>query len=305
MIAGSGRDALGGLEEFLARRMIRHTRLPGLLRLALLAPTARRAMRKRTIVRARVRADDGSRLDTWVLRAESLDGPASRGAVVFLHGLWESKAQIFDLARHAVKRGFDAVLPDMRAHGLSGGTRITFGAVEKHDVRTIVDRLSARRLIAGPIYVAGFSLGGGIAVQYAALDARCRGAVVLGPVADARLIMRHMLRFWAPWIPDDRARRIIARAAELGGFDPNDASAVTAAAAFHGPIVVAHGAWDLTVPPSHGRAICQAAAGEARFVPLRRRGHASALIGRGRWFADQLDRMANGTFVENRPTTHP
>ena len=43
----------------------------------------------------------------------------------------------------------------------------------------------------------------------------------------------------------------------------------------------------------------------ARYVPLRRRGHASALIGRGRWFADQLDRMANGTFVENRPTTHP
>jgi pimeloyl-ACP methyl ester carboxylesterase len=302
--------------DFYARRLIRHTALPGRLRLALAGP-ARWLLRLGRIGAIRRIPADGACIDTWVVPPSPAARP--RGTVLLVHGLWDSKARMLPLARKLAKAGFYAVLPDLRCHGKSTGTFVTYGFREKHDLAAVMQSLAAdgvvsgeaaipsvmggghpwppppdaaardgRRAIESPTYVVGFSAGGCVAAQFAAMLPECRGLVLLAPVASARMIMRRMLKFLAPFKTDDACRQIIDRAGELADFDLDAASAVDAARRIACPTVVVHGLLDRTVPPEHGKAIFDALAGPKQFVPVRWAGHNSLLWGRSNWIVQQL-----------------
>jgi pimeloyl-ACP methyl ester carboxylesterase len=344
--------------DFYARRLIRHTPLPGQLRLALAGP-ARRLVRLGRIGGARRIPADGACIDTWIVPPSPAARP--RGAVLLIHGLWDSKARMLPLARKLAKAGFCAVLPDLRCHGRSTGTFVTYGFREKHDLAAVMQSLAADGVVSGPTCVVGFSLGGCVAAQFAAMwpyraadvssacaadvssacavgvppasslfpgvsssvthqqqrqDAdkmsatheakmasphaggtpashaemlpKCRGLVLLAPVASARMIMRRMLKFMAPFKSDDACRPIIDRAGELADFDVDAASAIDAARRMTCPTVVVHGLLDHTVPPEHGKAIFDALASPKQFVPVRWAGHNSLLCGRSDWIVQRL-----------------
>ncbi len=298
--------------DFYARRLIRHTALPGRLRLALAGPARWLVRRGRVGTARRIPAEDVC-IDTWVVPPFPAARP--RGAVLLVHGLWDSKARWLPLARKLAKAGFCAVLPDMRCHGGSTGTFVTYGYCEKHDLAAVMQNLAEgwhgdvvcrhapnhagahgdksaaadrHATLTRPTYLVGFSAGGCIAAQFAANWPDCRGLLLLAPVASARLIMRRMLKFIAPFKSDDACRQIIDRAGELADFDVDAASAVEAARRITCPAVVAHGLLDPTVPPEHGKAIFDALAGPKQFVPVRWAGHNSLLWGRSNWIVQQL-----------------
>lgn len=229
---------------------------------------------------------DGAVIDAWVVSARVDTAEAARGTVVLLHPLLCSKIWFLGLAEELAGRGFDAATVDLRAHGRSGGKFFTWGAKEKHDVKAVVDSLLADGSISEPLYVCGASAGGCVAAQYAAIDPRCRGALLLAAPAGFRKIARRimMLRTNAEYTA------AVARAAELARFDPDDADAVAAAAQFAGSVRVVHGMLDLVVPYEHSREIFEAAPGPKKMVPQFFHGHAPE-IGRNQWVADEIEAL--------------
>ncbi len=281
-VGGCGRD-------FYARRLVEHSRTPGKIRLAMLPSPGELLCRGRIDARRWIHADDGTPIDVWVIRGRTRRTPSA--TVLLLHGLWDSKARMYRMGQRLADAGFDVVLPDLRAHGSSGGVYSTFGARDVADLQTVMASLSDEGLLSGDRYVVGFSMGGGVAVQYGAADPHCHGVIALAPVASARRIMRRMLRFLCPWTSESEAQATIDRAGEIADIDIDAASAVTAAARLRCPLVIAHGTCDLTVPLAHGKAIAAAADGaELTVVPVR--GHTTLLVRRNEWVLEQLERFA-------------
>ncbi len=281
-------------QEYFAKRLLVHTAWSGRLRAAALGSEEDLLANGQIDASLRIAASDGVEIAVWLIKAT---GPVSpRGTVLLIHGLSDSGARMFPVAQHLAELGFDAVVPDLRAHGRSGGRYSSFGGRETPDLREVMDRLRTDGFIAGPIYVVGFSMGGGIAVQYAAGEPQCRGVVAMAPVGDVRHTMRRMLLLAAPLMDDATADGVIDRAGAIVGCDIDEISAVRAAAKLTCPILVVHGALDTVVPVGEGKAIYEAAAGPKKLEIVHWAGHTSLLMGRAAWIADKVDRMAHSEF---------
>jgi len=239
----------------------------------------------------RIPAADGTEIDVWVIKARpSRPETASRKAtVVVIHPMLISKGWCFSLGERLASDGWDVVLPDLRAHGASGGKYLTWGAKEKHDIKAVVDALIAEKLIEPRIYAMGASLGGCVAIQYAAVDSRCKGVLALAPPTGAkgaaRLIFPLATKGWLA--------RTIVFAGEIADFDPDDASAVDAAGDLRCPLILVHGRLDFTVPHSHSERIYAAAGGPRKLISLPLATHTTVQVGREGWIVEQMDALVD------------
>jgi len=271
-----------------ARKLLCPVGLPGQALLAAVGDTDELLRSGKIDLHRRVPADDGVEIDVWAIRARFLEAglEAPRGTVVLLHPLMTSKAWFLPVAQRLARRGWDAVLIDLRAHGASGGRYVTWEAKEKHDVRAVVDAMVDEEDLSPRVLAFGSSMGGMVAVQYAAIDPRCRGVLVFAPPAGGRQTARRILSGLSP----EDFEEALRRAEAMGEFRFDDASTVAAAARFRGPLVLVHGALDLIVPFEQGQAIRQAAAGPGELIRLPLDGHA-AEIARDDWIVEQIDRL--------------
>lgn len=93
------------------------------------------------------------------------------GTVIFIHGYTSHAEREWAFpALFYLSLGFNVVIPYQRAHGLSEGKYITFGAKEKDDMFNWID-FAAKRFENCPIAIHGLSMGGGIALQLC--DVKC------------------------------------------------------------------------------------------------------------------------------------
>jgi fermentation-respiration switch protein FrsA (DUF1100 family) len=93
------------------------------------------------------------------LKGWLVPGRRGAGAVLILHGVRASRLDMLARARFLHAAGHTVLLFDSRAHGESGGQRITFGYLESIDARTILGFL--RWSVPGErIGIIGVSLGG-------------------------------------------------------------------------------------------------------------------------------------------------
>ena len=282
LVGGCGAD-------FYARRLLHRTGVPGKARLALAGSADKLLHDHRIDEHLRVPVDEAVALDVWIIRGRKA-AETPRGTVLILHGLWDSKARYFGLGERLAASGFDVVLPDLRSHGRSDGEHVTYGALEKRDMRVLMDGLFASGKVRGPLRVFGVSMGAAIAVQYAALEPRCRGVVAVAPYKDARSVVRRL----CPLMSEAKYQAVWARAAEIAHFDPNDTSTTEAAAALTCPLVVVHGMLDSLVPHGHGKAVYDAAPEPKRLITVPWAGHTTVLVAREKWFAGQIERLARG-----------
>jgi pimeloyl-ACP methyl ester carboxylesterase len=113
------------------------------------------------VTRRCVETEDGSLLDTLRLGGES-----GRG-VILCHGFGGNKnIRNFVALAQELSQRFTVYTFDFRGHGISPG-RSTFGYLEIYDLKAIVDmaREDGNRRVA----VIGFSMGGMVAMRYAAI----------------------------------------------------------------------------------------------------------------------------------------
>lgn len=175
-------------------------------------------------------AADGVPLAGWWIPAAD-----ARGTVVLVHGLNRSRIEMVRKAPFLNRKGWNALLFDLRHHGKSGGTVSSFGHFEKQDVHAAAQLARARS--SGPVVLWGVSLGGASATLAAAEDPSVAGLVCDSSYRSLRdTVDHHMMlaRSWAWWmrvVPSwPVGAEVLYWIGRRGGFDV-DAVDIRAAAA--------------------------------------------------------------------------
>ena len=184
---------------------------------------------------------EGIDLSCWLIKA----GPPSKGTVIYLHGVSESKISGLPMAKVLYDRGFNVFLYDSRRHGDSGGAYCTYGFYEKHDTTTVINYLLTRMdLEVGKIGLFGTSMGAAIALQVASIDIRVRAVVAESGFAALRTIFddyqKRMIKL--PW---HYLRNIVIKRSEyLAHFKANAVCPLEAVKDVHIPLFISHGTAD-------------------------------------------------------------
>jgi uncharacterized protein len=110
-----------------------------------------------------ISAFDNTLLRAWYIQPQHNNGDV----VILLHGLGDNRLGMQGYAEIFLDRGYSVLMPDARAHGLSGGIYPTYGLLERDDVRRWFEWIE-REHHAGCIFGFGESMGAAQLLQ--ALD---------------------------------------------------------------------------------------------------------------------------------------
>ena len=109
-------------------------------------------------------SESGSTIAGWCLTNQSADS-----VVILLHPVRANRTAMLSRAKLFFESGFSVVMIDLQAHGESPGENITFGHLEKHDVRAAVN-FAKEKFSGNKIGIVGWSLGGAAALLASPLD---------------------------------------------------------------------------------------------------------------------------------------
>ncbi len=175
--------------------------------------------------------------------------------------------------------GYNVLLVDQRAHGLSGSRVISFGIRERYDVLDWVNYAIDRFGSDVKIILSGVSMGGATVLMASGLPLppNVRGIIADCGYTSPAAIIKKVCRedFHLPvWLMYPLIR-MTARV--FGGFDLEEANAVEAVKHSTVPIILFHGEDDRYVPCSMAREL-HAAGGDTRLHIFPHAGHAMSYL---------------------------
>lgn len=192
-----------------------------------------------------------------------------RGTIVYLHGIADNRASAAGVIQRFGRRGFDVIAYDSRAHGDSEGEACTYGFFERRDLRQVLNTLPV-----APTVLIGASLGGAVALQAAAEDARVSAVVAAEVFSDLETVARERAPFF---FTDGIVRKAFRRADQDGRFTIDDVSPERAATKITVPVLLIHGAADTDTNPRHSQRVYAALAGPKRLILVQGAGHNQSL----------------------------
>ena len=184
--------------------------------------------------------------------------------VIMVHGITSNRSggEATQIAAELVKACFNALLFDLRAHGTSGGDRLTGGIDEAQDVLGAYDYLRARGIRQRDILVLGKSMGAGASVLAAAAEPEIGALVLDGTYADVTDLVAFEIGRKTP-VPEWAAPVFIPGASLLAdmlyGVDMGLLVPERAVGDIGYPILVIHGEADTRIPTDHGIRVHRAA----------------------------------------------
>ena len=198
-------------------------------------------------------------------------GPEDRATILFLHGKGGNASEWRTDALRALELGYNVLIPDLRAHGRSGGTLFTLGFLEKEDLAlTLAAAQDSFGVDVERIGIHACSAGSSVALEFAAGRGGVRAIWLESPFAEAREMARHYLSR-ATHVPASlltltthwaMARAVAKVRRELGveragpGLERLDPLAAVARVA--APILLVHGDDDRLVPTRFTRRLAAA-----------------------------------------------
>lgn len=196
---------------------------------------------------------DGLKLVAWHIPGQK---PA---AIIVVHGVDANRATVLPQAAMLAQAGFHVLLFDLRGHGQSEGSQLTYGYHEALDVQAALDFLLAQPDIEW-VGAMGLSLGGAVVTRAAAIDPRLQAIVIessfssLTEAVNDAFESRSIFPRW-PFAP-----LLIALAeAKVGlNIDLVD-SARDLSTLSPRPVLIIHGVNDALLPVDHARRMFQAA----------------------------------------------
>jgi fermentation-respiration switch protein FrsA (DUF1100 family) len=191
--------------------------------------------------------------------------PRERGTVIFVHGKDacrgdELKSPTFALAASLVNAGLSVLMIDLRGHGSSSATRLTYGTRERFDVLGAVDWLHQQGHTR--IGVLSASMGAAAALMAAAEEPAIAALVADSAFADfGPLLDRHFRKLSG--LPGFVLPGALIAAKLLTGEDLRRARPIGSARALAGtPMLVIHSEGDRFVPVADAHAIARATGAE-------------------------------------------
>ncbi len=198
---------------------------------------------------------DGAVLRGWSLRPHHANGDA----VLLLHGLGDNRIGMTGYAQLLLAHGFTVLMPDARAHGLSGGALATYGLLERNDIHQWVDFIAAREH-ARCVFGLGESMGAAELLQ--SLDA---GPPFCAVVAESSFVTFREIAYdrmgqpfhLGPWVGRTVLRPVVEIAflrarwkygLKMWRISPEDSVARTKV-----PVLLIHGQVDSNIPVRHSR----------------------------------------------------
>jgi dipeptidyl aminopeptidase/acylaminoacyl peptidase len=200
---------------------------------------------------ARTTAADGVELDAWIFTPREPNGAAA----ILLHGVADTRAGVLRHAGFLLRAGYTVLTPDVRGHGSSGGTIITYGVWEAGDVHAWADWLFRNRRV-DRLYGLGESMGAAILLESLAAEPRFRAVVAECPfasfdeVAYDRLSQQTGLPAPAFWPVVNLG---LAWTRVRYGVDLRRASPAAVLRQTDKPVLLIHGMRDTNIPIRHSR----------------------------------------------------
>lgn len=230
----------------------------------------------------KILSDDGYRLVATMFhpaKAPAFATHQSHQWVLLLHGYTGWKEEMYPIACEYVRRGYHALVPDLRCQGESEGDFIGMGYTDSKDcllwLKLILDTDPEAR-----ICIHGQSMGAATALILSGdpgLPDAVTGIVSDCSYTDAYAMFRDKIKDWfsLPAFPlvDSSRLMLLLR----GGYDLYDASAIDAVKKSHTPTLFIHGLEDRMIDPSMSRELYEAcSADKKRLLLIAGAGHAQS-----------------------------
>jgi len=208
-------------------------------------------------------------LVSWLLEPSA---QPARGSIVLLHGVRQDRRSLLGAGQAFADAGYRSILVDLRGHGESSGTFLTYGAVETHDLSQLLDGLSSAGVELGPVGVYGFSYGAAVAIDLGARDRRVAAVVAVAPFASLRAVLADYRTQYLPAplnrIPDSWFDLALGDASWLASFDPEQSSPLRSIASSTTHQLLIHGTADTQVPLRHSQALFDVAGPLAELLAI-------------------------------------
>lgn len=202
-----------------------------------------------------IAAADGALLGAWHIQRQ--DGNGS--AVILLHGLGDNRLGTVGYAELFLAHGYDVLMPDSRAHGVSEGRIATYGVLERNDIRRWFEWLDAREH-PQCIYGFGESMGAAQLLQSLDVEPHFCAFVAESSFATFREIAYDRMGQYfhaGPWVGRTLLRPVIEIALSYTRWkyhlDLSEASPEGAVSRTHVPVLLIHGQIDSNIPIRHSR----------------------------------------------------
>ncbi len=196
---------------------------------------------------------DNLHLSAYLIRT---DKKTQKGTIILLHGIRSRKENNLAISKMLSDKGYNSVIIDLRAHGLSQGKYCTFGYHEKHDIKTLIDTLYTYEDLNLNLGIWGQSLGGAVSLQTLEIDERLNFGIVESTFADFRTIAHDYFRRYLGFkLPTFLINYIISRAEKIAEFEVDKVNPSKSAKNISKPMLVAHGIDDEKIKFEYGKII--------------------------------------------------
>ena len=208
-----------------------------------------------------IRTEDNLVLRAWLFRPNSNNG----NTVLLLHGLGDNRIGMTGYAELFLDHGYTVLMPDARAHGQSDGAMLTYGLLERRDIRDWGHWLQTN-VHPECIYGLGESMGAAQLLQSLGSDPIFCAVVAESSFSDLREVgFDRAGQFFhtGPWLGRTLLRPVIEIAFIYSrwkyGLDLERVSPMAAVAVAKTPVLLIHGQIDSNIPVRHSRQIKAAA----------------------------------------------
>ncbi len=204
---------------------------------------------------ATVTTVDGLTLVGWFV-------PSENGAsIVLVHGYKDHRGSMLRLAGLLHRHGYGLLILSLRAHDRSDGEVITFGHAEMQDLDAWYSYESAHAGVdADEIGIFGASMGGSLAIQYAARNPRIAAVIADCAFSSLHDTVDTSVKFFTGLPAFPFAPMILFWTQREAGFDAGEIDAKTWIAAIAPrPIFLLQGGADVVVSRESGKRLFDAA----------------------------------------------